>query len=282
LDLLIENQSSLYNCLLFQLDRNASGLIRSNFLRIFSIDEELVSVTHEYIQNTLDTLVQENQKTAYIFSTNIIYLSRAFLLDYTNPLVQRAIAARNFTNPDVSVDNKNPYRHYQLLQETLKREQVFYFQPNTTIFDGKNVSLDIQTIRERGGKKAWTLKDLPSDIEPDFLKNLFKELEERLRTLPPEKRAEVETYIQNAYLKEDGSKLTLEKLRVNICDKPMIFRLLNLQGLAADDPVKDSTFYLYWIFKAVKDQSNICKKGSFFSPQEVMILNLSASVQNCS
>lgn len=147
-------------------------------------------------------------------------------------------------------------------------------QPPSAELAGIMFFLNVQAIREQRNVKKLTFKDLPEGVDSCGFKRLFDGLNQRLQALSSGEREKVEGYIADSY------DLTLRELRKNILDQETIPGLLRL-AVNSEDFIENAVFYIYSILKAVQDQSNERVEGSLMSPQEEMLLAVSASIQNC-
>jgi hypothetical protein len=226
--------------------------------------------THIYLFEKLQSpdLLKTHELAEFIWNNK-----ENFLLYEEHLLAQEALQKLILTK--ATHEPKNPYTIYKKLQEEQKLETPLFEMPIEEIA-GKKVSFDLEAAKHRAAQKqVITFGDLPQGIKYTVLQDLFEPLEKRLANEDSSVKERAEKAI------EEMTSGSFGNLRNNFAKDPYLQSLLAATGKSSN-PAPLGVAHFLAILKYILDQSNVVKEGEFFSPQEEMLLKMSASIQNCS
>ena len=238
--------------------------------QVFRADQELMSKSHDFLQNQLENLTDMNGARA--IASFILEKQNQLMIGEEHPLAQVAIQV--LTILEDSKDIKNPYNVYKKLKELLEVETPEVDLPSLSIA-GRNTALNPEGFRKKLAEKPQvTFKELPEEVALEDLSTLFEALEERLNNLNEEGKQRVNNEILNM------TEKSLESLKRNFVLDPFLRSRLSIAG-SPDDPVPQTVLGFRMILKFIKDQEVELKKGDLLTLQEEVLLKMSASIQNC-
>lgn len=240
--------------------------------QICNSNEEIKIVSHEYLLKLLDETISDPRK-AFALATRIFNSEEDLMLHQEHPLIQKSIEVLALADPDALKNRKNPYKLYRDLKKLLETEKLLPYIPQKTSVNRKNLAINLESLRKRSARKAFTIGDLPKGVTSDTFDKLYSKLEQRLRELPLQKRAEAERYISNSFVKE------VSGIKEGFMGKPLIRGLLNVRGVPSQ-PIESTLYYLYVLMKAILDADDVLGKFPI-SPQEELLLRISYSINEC-
>jgi len=217
--------------------------------KLFNDDAQLKTVSREYLKNLLENL--SNRKQAHTLAT--FYLDLFFDLTEQDPLDITLVALSQQVEAlanTVNVEKNNPYSVFEKLN--VYRELVKLASPyELGMKFNRAFVLNLTGFQARINKVKFTVGDLHAGINANSMKSLFQSMSERVGSLSGADFLACKTAIQRKfYLNGFDSLAELEDQVLGF--GKAIPTLLKVEG-EAEQPISESTFYLYAILRYICD-----------------------------
>ena len=178
-------------------------LCRNNFyaflFKFFQANEGIRIDSRHFLYEKLKA-VSVDPQAVFSLSGIVMNLANQLKLSYGDRLYQKAFQMQTLASPEALKGRKNPYALYARLQEALKNAALFFSAPPVKMSIGEReemVVIDVRNLRKAAVQiqTDFTFQDLPHEVKPDSLVNLFKDLNQRIDQLPAEQKKTALSYI---------------------------------------------------------------------------------------
>lgn len=233
-------------------------------------NEKYRDVCYQHILEALDKEMSASDKLILV-ELIFEYQDELHLHD-EHPIMQRAQAEAFLCDPDALEEPKNPYKVLNDLREVAAKEPLVEVNQTPVNIHGESLKWNINTLREKGSWEGHKFKELPTEVTPTSLHDLFAKLDARLTG---EDKAKIEEKIL-AIRGKDYEFLKNSLLGTN----SILPGLLKRKG-KPDERVSETQFELFAIMKALLNASDKLKGDALLTEQEEKLLGLAFIVQNC-
>ncbi len=242
-----------------------------NIQWVFEENPALAEQTRSYLLTQLQSLMDPKEVRSL---AQVIYNQpQVFQIHEEHELFQEAISKLALT--ENTNDPKNPYRLFMLHKQRAS-EPLPSVNPSSEVIDGKSFSLNPQGFQENAILATpITFAQLPKNVGPDDVRKLFAALEARLEHMEPQEREAAGQCIQGA------TESSFQSLQTNFADDAYLNSLLAIPRGKPEETVPADAARFFAIVSFISSQSNIVNPGQLLSPQEEVLLKMSASIQAC-
>ncbi len=249
-------------------------------------DEEIRTRSHQFLEKTLQSTLEP--KVARRIASIVQRYSAILGIHDEHPLMQEAI--RVLTLTEDSTNPKNPYVMYKHLKE-LSQKEVSYPPPEFEV-EGQKVSFDLATFQSGAVQEVFR-KDLP-EVKPDALKELTKDLDDRLEKLGDPDRKKVLEAIEKLTVSfktdHEGNlvldprtgepieeTLSLDALKAGSFESSTLINLLSSEG----DLIDITRAYFFVIISYIQSKPNELTGEELLTPREKALIQIGTLITHC-